>query len=165
MSNKADYKLIGKSTVCSEITEDEAKILAEAMGVRELKDGELLVSEGEADHTLYILASGKLGVISAAADGKQNLVHTMIAGECAGTRAFVDHSPRRATLRAVGKATVYMLTPEAFDTVVDNPSAPGLQSDARAVPGHPLQPDADEPGNPAAFQLHPQDAGAILNRG
>jgi len=51
MSNKADYKLIGKSTVCSEITEDEAKILAEAMGVRELKDGELLVSEGEADHT------------------------------------------------------------------------------------------------------------------
>src|SRR5665647_560435 len=120
MSNKADYKLIGKSTVCSEITEDEAKILAEAMGVRELKGGELLVSEGEADHTLYILASGKLGVISAAADGKQNLVHTMIAGECAGTRAFVDHSPRRATLRAVGKATVYMLTPKAFDTVVDN---------------------------------------------
>ena len=119
MSNKADYRLIGKSTVCSEITEDEAKILAEVMGVRQLKDGELLVSEGKADHTLYILASGKLGVISAAADGKQNLVHTMTAGECAGTRAFVDHSPRKATLRAVGNATVYMLTPEAFDTVVD----------------------------------------------
>ena len=119
MSNKADYRLIGKSSVCSEISEEEAKILAEVMGVRQLKDGELIVSEGEADQTLYILASGKVGVISAAPDGTQNLVHTMTAGECAGTRAFVDRSPRKATLRAVGDVTVYMLTPEAFDTVVD----------------------------------------------
>ena len=65
MSNKADYRQIGKSTVCSEITEDEAKILAEIMGVRQLKDGELLVSEGEAVQTLFILASGKLAVFSA----------------------------------------------------------------------------------------------------
>lgn len=119
MSNTADYRLIGSSSVCSEITEDEARILAGIMAVRELKDGELLVKEGEADHTLYILADGKLGVISATADGRQNLVHTMTAGECAGTRAFVDRSPRKATLRALGDATVYMLTPEAFDTVVD----------------------------------------------
>ena len=119
MSNKADYKLIGRSSVCSEITEDEARILAGIMAVRELKDGELLVNEGETDHTLYILTDGKLGVISATADGRQNLVHTMTAGECAGTRAFVDRSPRKATLRALGDATVYMLTPEAFDTVVD----------------------------------------------
>ena len=119
MSNKADYRLIGKSSVCSEIGEEEAKTLAEVMGVRQLKDGELIVSEGEADQTLYILASGKVGVISAAPDGTQNLVHTMTAGECAGTRAFVDRSPRKATLRAVGDVTVYMLTPEAFDTVVD----------------------------------------------
>jgi CRP/FNR family cyclic AMP-dependent transcriptional regulator len=119
MSNTADYKLIGKSTVCSEITEDEAKTLASKMGVCQLKDGELLVSEGDAVQTLFILASGKLGVISASADGKENLVHTMTAGECAGTRAFVDRTPRRATLRAIGNATVYTLTPEAFDTVVD----------------------------------------------
>ncbi|MGC2049310.1 MAG: cyclic nucleotide-binding domain-containing protein [Gallionella sp.] len=119
MSNNADYKLIGKSTVCSEINEDEAKTLAAIMGVRQLKDGELLVSEGDTDQSLYILASGKLGVISASADGKEKLVHTMKEGECAGTRAFVDRTPRKATLRAIGNATVYSLTPDAFDTVVD----------------------------------------------
>jgi len=119
MSNTANYKLIGKSSVCAEITEDEAKILAAIMGVRQLKDDELLVSEGDADQTLYILAAGKLGVISASADGKQNMVHIMKEGECAGTRAFVDRTPRKATLRAIGNATVYTLTPEAFDTVVD----------------------------------------------
>ncbi|MEO6974929.1 MAG: cyclic nucleotide-binding domain-containing protein [Gallionella sp.] len=120
MSNEADYKLIGKSTVCSEIAEDEAKGLARIMGVRQLKDGELLVSEGEAVQTLFILASGKLAVFSADMNGKQTKVYTMTAGECAGTRAFVDRTPRKATLRAVGNTTVYTLTPEAFDTVVDD---------------------------------------------
>lgn len=119
MNNNADYKLIGKSSVCAEITEDEAKALALIMGVHQLKDGELLVSEGDADQSLYILASGKLGVFSAAADGKEILVHTMMAGECAGTRAFVDRTPRKATLRAIGNATVYSITPEDFETVVD----------------------------------------------
>jgi CRP-like cAMP-binding protein len=89
------------------------------MGVRQLQDGELLVSEGAADQSLYILATGKLGVISADPDGKEHLVHTMTEGECAGTRAFVDRTPRKATLRAIGDATVYSITPEAFETVVD----------------------------------------------
>ena len=119
MSNNADYRLIRKSSVCAEINEGEAKTLAAKMGVRQLKDGELLVSEGDAVQTLFILASGKLGVISASADGRENLVHTMTEGECAGTRAFVDRTPRKATLRAIGNATVYTLTPESFDTVVD----------------------------------------------
>ncbi|CAH1385423.1 Crp/Fnr family transcriptional regulator [Candidatus Nitrotoga sp. M5] len=119
MSNEADYKLIGKSALCSEITEDEAKILAEKMGVRQLKDGELLVSEGESVQSLFILASGKLAVFNTDISGKQNTIYTMTAGECAGTRAFVDQTPRKATLRAVGDATVYTLTPEDFDAVVD----------------------------------------------
>ncbi len=119
MNNTADFRLIGKSSVCAEITEDEAKTLAAILGVRQLKDGELLVSEGAADQTLFILAAGKLAVFSLTADGKEKLVYTMKEGECAGTRAFVDRTPRKATLRAIGDATVYTLTPEAFDTVVD----------------------------------------------
>lgn len=118
MSNTADYKLVRNSSVGSELHEDEAKALAVILGVRQLKDGELLVSEGGAEQTLFILVAGKLGVISTI-NGNEKLVHTMKEGECAGTRAFVDRTPRKATLRAVGNATVYTLTPEAFDTVVD----------------------------------------------
>lgn len=102
MSNKADYKLIGKSSVCSEITEDETRVLAVIMGVRQLKDGELIVSEGEADQTLYILASGKIGVISRTPDGRDSLVHTMTAGECAGPAHL--STGRRAGRRCVRSA-------------------------------------------------------------
>ena len=118
MSISAEYKQVRNSTVGAELFEDEAKMLAAKLGVRQLKDGELLVSEGAADQTLFILATGKIAVISST-DGKENLVYTMKAGECAGTRAFVDRAPRRATLRAIGYATVYTLTPESFESLVD----------------------------------------------
>jgi CRP-like cAMP-binding protein len=119
MGNSAGYQLVRNSSVGSELHEEEAKNLAGILGVRQLKDGELLVSEGGAEQTLFILVAGKLAVISIATGGAEKLVHTMKVGECAGTRAFVDRTPRKATLRAVGSATVYTLTPEAFDTVVD----------------------------------------------
>ncbi len=119
MNEVADYKLVRNSSVGAELHEEEAKILATVLGVRHLKDGELLVSEGGTDHTLFLLAAGKLGVISSDAQGKESLVHTMKEGECAGTRAFVDRTPRKATLRGIGHATVYTLTPDAFDTLVD----------------------------------------------
>ena len=119
MSNAADYKLVRNSTVGAELHEDEAKTLAAILGVRQLKDRELLVSEGDADQTLFILVSGKLAVISAA-EGKENQVYTMKEGECAGTRAFVDRARRKATLRSIGNATVYTLTPASFETLVDD---------------------------------------------
>lgn len=119
MSDNADYKLVRSSTVGSELTEDEARTMAEKLGVRHLKDGELLVSEGEADHNLYILATGRLAVSSQDAGGAQKVVYTMKEGECAGTRAFVERTPRRATLQAVGNATVYMMSPDNFDQCLD----------------------------------------------
>lgn len=119
MSNTADYKLLHNGSMCAELDEVEAQALAAKMGVRHLKDGELLIKEGDADQSLFILVSGNLAVINANADGKESSVYTMKAGECAGTRAFVDRTPRKATLRAIGNTTVYTLTPDDFETLVD----------------------------------------------
>ena len=119
MSNIADYKLVRNSTVGFDLTEDQAKLLAEKLGVRLLKEGELLVKEGEADQTLFILAKGKIGVTSKDIGGTNRQVYTMKEGECAGTRAFVEQSPRKATLHAIGDATVYTLTPADFGSLLD----------------------------------------------
>ena len=118
MSDLADYKLVRNSSVGAELSEDKAKILAEKMGVRHLKDGEFLVKEGEADQTLYVLATGKMAVTSMDVDGVAQTVYTMKEGECAGTRAFVERSTRKATLQAVGAATVYTLTPNDFELLL-----------------------------------------------
>lgn len=120
MSEVADYKLVRNSSVGTELTEDKARLLAAKMGVRHLQEGELLVKEGEADQTLFVLAAGKLAVTSKDAEGVEQTVYTMKEGECAGTRAFVEQSPRKATLRAVGASTVYTLTPEDFESLLDD---------------------------------------------
>ncbi|MBU0689720.1 MAG: cyclic nucleotide-binding domain-containing protein [Gammaproteobacteria bacterium] len=120
MSVVADFKIVRNSTVGTELTEEKAKLLAAKLGVRQLKGGELLVQEGEADQTLFILASGKLAVTSKDAQGVEQAVYTMKEGECAGTRAFVEQTPRKATLRAVGDATVYTLAPADFESLIDS---------------------------------------------
>jgi len=120
MSEVADFKIVRNSTLGTDLTEEKAKILATKMGVRHLKDGEVLVKEGASDQTLFILAKGRLDFICKDADGVEQPASIMREGECAGTRAFVEQRPRRGTLRAVGEATVYTLTPGDFETVLDN---------------------------------------------
>jgi CRP/FNR family cyclic AMP-dependent transcriptional regulator len=120
MNDTADYHRVCNISVCAELDDNEAKILAAKMGVHHLQDGELLVKEGGSDQNLYVLISGKLAVYSTDANGKDNMVYTMKEGECAGTRAFVDRTPRKATLRAVGITTVYTLTPKDFESLLDD---------------------------------------------
>jgi CRP/FNR family transcriptional regulator, cyclic AMP receptor protein len=119
MSEVADYRVVRSSVVGQELKEEKAKLLAARMGVRELKVGEYLVKEGEDDQTLFILAAGQLQVLSRDTEGVDQPVYTLREGECAGTRAFVDRSARKATLRAVSKSTVYTLAPADFEALLD----------------------------------------------
>lgn len=119
MSGEVDYRVVMGSSVGLELAEDEARLLAAKMGARQLQDGEFLVREGEADQTLFLLAAGKLQVLNRDADGVDQPVYAMQVGECAGTRAFVEQSSRKATLRAVGPTVVYTLTPQDFEKLLD----------------------------------------------
>ena len=118
MSDKPDHKLLCTSSLGEELNEHECEILAGIMGVRHLQDGELLITEGDAANTLFVLIDGSLAVIANVL-GKEVEVYFMKKGECAGTRAFVDRTPRKATLRAVDNATVYTLEPDAFESLLE----------------------------------------------
>ena len=115
---KPECSAIVDSSLGQELEKGECEVLTTVMGTRMLKDGEILVKEGDPDHTLFILTKGKLHVKSNI-DGKDVTVYTMKVGECAGTRAFVDLAPRRATLQAVGDSEVYTLEPAAFESLLE----------------------------------------------
>lgn len=118
MNKASQCEPIVDSSLGQELEKDECQILTTVMGIRHLKDGETLVKEGDRDTTLFVLTAGKLAV-SSIVGGKDVTVYNMKVGEVAGTRAFVDRAPRRATLKAVGNATVYTLEPEKFETLLD----------------------------------------------
>jgi CRP-like cAMP-binding protein len=105
------------SALGKDMTEDDCKVLVSVMGLRQYQDGDILVREGEADNTLFILVDGKI-TVNSKINGIDTTVYTMKVGECAGTRAFVDMATRQATLRAVGDTTVYTLKPQDFETLL-----------------------------------------------
>lgn len=118
MGNTVDDLIIRESSLGDELSVEESKVLANTMGCKVLKDGEILVPEGGSDNTLFLLADGNL-VVTSNIEGEEKLVYTMKKGECAGTRAFVDKAPRQATLRASGNTTVYSLEPTKFESLLE----------------------------------------------
>ncbi|MBK1700168.1 Crp/Fnr family transcriptional regulator [Thiococcus pfennigii] len=119
MSQVDKTNVLRASVLGTELDESEAQVLAERMGVLEVKGDELLVDEGEEQRTLFLLAAGRLCVCKTVG-GVERRVYQMRPGECAGTRAFIDGSMRKAGLRAVGDCTVLTLEPEDFEALIES---------------------------------------------
>lgn len=119
MSVQVECQAISDSSLGQELEIEECDALTGVMGTRELSDGEILVTEGDDDNTLFILIKGGL-TVSSQKGGVDEVVYKMKVGEVAGTRAFVDLAKRRATLRAVGNTVVYTMTPTDFETLLDS---------------------------------------------
>lgn len=116
-----DCNLLQQSALGRELDPGECHALASVMGQIYVKQGETLVSEGEKSPTLFILVSGSLSVISNRG-GRPTDVYTMSPGTdgIAGTRAFVDGSPRKATLKARTDSLVYTLQPGPFESLLES---------------------------------------------
>ncbi|MBK1722977.1 Crp/Fnr family transcriptional regulator [Thiocystis violacea] len=111
-------EILTQSPLGAELDDPERAVLSERLGMVSLKAGENLVNEGEARRTLFILAEGRLCVCKTVGTAEET-VYQMRPGECAGTRAFVDGSTRRAALRAEGEAKVLTLEPEDFEALIE----------------------------------------------
>ncbi|QIK38519.1 cyclic nucleotide-binding domain-containing protein [Caldichromatium japonicum] len=112
------YQSLGNSALGVELTPEECQVLAARMGVIQLQVGETLVEENEGRRTLFVLAQGRLCVCKRVGE-REETVYQMRPGECAGTRAFIDGTPRRAALRAEEPVVVLTLEPEDFDELVE----------------------------------------------
>jgi CRP-like cAMP-binding protein len=118
MTDSIDPQTLKRSYLGEEMEADEIEELRSILDVHALEDGEVLVDEGAEDRHLFLLAEGRLEVLSRQ-QGELEHVYLMSPGEFAGTRAFVDAVPRQATLRAHGDAVVYALAPSELEARID----------------------------------------------
>ena len=110
---------LGRSILGAELDAAERAALAAVMGVQLMKAGDVVVREGEARRTLFVLADGKLSVCKGVGENEACLYQLRI-GECAGTRAFLDGSERKAKLRADSDGALLTLEPGDFEQLVDS---------------------------------------------
>jgi CRP-like cAMP-binding protein len=123
MTQNINCNFMMNSLLGQDLDEGECAVLGGIMKLRQLQDGEDLVKPGDTSRTLFVLAAGSLAVKSGIG-GNEATLYTVKVGECAGTRAFVEGTPRPSRLHAAGKATVYALEPEAFESLLE--THPGI---------------------------------------
>ena len=110
---------VARSALGAELTAEEAAALAEVVAVRQVSRGEIVVREGQARRTLFVLAEGRLNVCTDDVEGERT-IYQLRVGECAGTRAFLDGSERKAMLRADIDSILLTLEPEDFEGMVES---------------------------------------------
>lgn len=110
--------VLAQSSLGAELTPEECTALGGVMGVAPVPAGRTLVRESEARRTLFVLAEGRLNVCKDV-NGQEETVYQMRIGECAGTRAFIDGSPRKAALCTDVDSLVLTLEPEAFESLIE----------------------------------------------
>jgi len=117
MANEA--KLILQSSLGSELSQEEADALGAIMSMRELADGDFLISEGTTDDSLHVLLDGKLEVVKHAGADETASLAVLREGDLAGELSFIDGTTHTVGLRALCDCQVLSLTRKDFEDVVN----------------------------------------------
>ncbi len=156
--------LVIGSSLGSELSGEEAGVLADLMGYRDVADGEFLIEEGVTDDTLHVLLSGKLEVVKHTGAGETASLAILRPGALAGEMSFVDGAVHTVGLRALTDCRVLSLRRKDFEEIHRGAPASRLQGDARRdALGAPYR-APDEPRVHRTQQLHLQTARPLLKR-
>ena len=93
----------------SQLSAKERRQVARSLGVHDVADGVLLVRQGEAGDTFYVLLDGSARV---SRNGRR--VATLDAGDWFGELAVLDPAPRDADVVTTSAATVGVLDAKSF---------------------------------------------------
>lgn len=110
--------LVIGSSLGSELSNDEAAVLAGLMTNRDVADGEFLIEEGVSDDTLHVLLSGKLEVVKHTGAGETASLAILRPGALAGEMSFVDGAVHTVGLRALSDCRVLSLRRKDFEEIV-----------------------------------------------
>jgi len=107
-------------------SDEQLAMLVQAVTRRSVPRGAMLMGEGDATDSLYIVISGRLKVMMGDADGKEVILALLGPGEIVGEMGLIDDSPRSATvisiepseLLAISKREFHKCLAENFDMVM-----------------------------------------------
>lgn len=96
--------LITKRKVFEKLTSNQIRTIIKQMFKLSIKQGDILVQQGEIDTSFYVIASGSFDIIV-----DDRVVNSMGKGLCFGELAVRDTGPRTATCKAAEDCVIYKL--------------------------------------------------------
>ena len=119
MTEAAILEGLSASKLAVELNDEECRVLAGAMTLRDLKHGEVLIREGSADDHLYVVVSGVLGVVKGAGLEEEVTLNAIRPGNVVGELSFLDGATRYASLVALSDTRVLGLSRADLENLLD----------------------------------------------
>lgn len=118
MNQRDKLEALRHTKLAAELTEEQCRELAALITLRELKDREVLVKEGQSDNHLYAIVSGLLCVVKNAGSREEVTFFTIGAGDFADELSFMDGTAHYASLVARGDTCVLGLEREKLESLL-----------------------------------------------
>lgn len=95
---------------------DEADLaqIAEASVVRTFSKNSIVITEGDISSSLYVILDGEVKVYVGDDDGRINIVNRLGPGDYFGELSLIDEGPRSASVEAIGKCRMSILSRSVF---------------------------------------------------
>jgi CRP/FNR family cyclic AMP-dependent transcriptional regulator len=90
--------------------EDALEELRAKTTLQDLAKGDLLFSQGDPSHELFVVADGRIAIATRSTDGRESMVAVLEAGGLFGELGLFDDEPRSADARALTDTQVVALT-------------------------------------------------------
>jgi hypothetical protein len=114
------------------LSDEQLAAVAEGLNAEKwCEPGEIIVQEGGDGHELYLIYSGRVEVTHKDAEKRDRKLATLVAGDYFGEEALLTNKRRSATVSAVEKTLLLVLTKEAYDEVLK--IAPKLRANLEVV--------------------------------
>jgi CRP-like cAMP-binding protein len=107
-----------QSPLAVEMDDVEISALSRIVEIRDCKDREVLVGEGNSDSHLFVPISGTIEITKLDEHNEPTVLHTLRPGELAGELSFMDGEPRYASLVAAGPTRVLVLDRARFEELL-----------------------------------------------
>ena len=118
MTSQDRLGVLRQSKLAAELTEEQCCVLADLVALRDLKDGDVLVKEGESDDHLYTIVKGLLCVVKNAGSRDEVTLFDICAGDFADELSFMDGTEHYASLVARGETRVLGLEREKLESLL-----------------------------------------------
>jgi CRP/FNR family transcriptional regulator, cyclic AMP receptor protein len=114
--------LLARTAVFGQLGDDTLRQLAAACNFRSLRKGQIIFQQGDLGDTLYVVAKGRVKVVTSSPEGDEMLLATLKPPDMFGELAVIDGGPRSASTEAVEPAQLLTIGRHRFfDLMAEHP--------------------------------------------
>lgn len=119
LSSERICEILSKNYFFVQMGQDALLPLISKLWQYELEPGEVLLQEGKIDANIYLIIGGRVR-ITKEIDGKQVTTNELGAGEIVGLHSFLAGIKCTATVTAIRKTRILIITKDIFNTHIAN---------------------------------------------